>query len=163
MYLDEQQEAIHQAQLLLKHVGLQPADMPSHCSLPSPPLVSNSIDLSYVSPSITYLTSEEILSGKGQLTRQTGVCGIIDHPLGAILEFPETGGQDGVGIAHHFEIDPYDFINPKDNIQYSLGGSHLGHNNVSCCLLFDKSTKQPALCNQLKLTCCSIKKCSFNT
>ncbi|KAF8584865.1 hypothetical protein K439DRAFT_1616360 [Ramaria rubella] len=62
----------------------------------------------------------------------------------------------GKAIAHQFLINPKQssFVNPKDNIQYSLGDVH-GH-QARC-----QNTKLVD-CLQITLSCCCLKYCSFN-
>ncbi|KAF8488095.1 hypothetical protein BU17DRAFT_59782, partial [Hysterangium stoloniferum] len=86
-------------------------------------------------------------------TRQSYASALIEHPIGAIVEYPESGSQPKYSVAHHFHINPKNFIHPKENIQYSLGDVHGSHENVTCYLLRDIHTKEPVSCKQLKTRC----------
>ncbi|KAF8590222.1 hypothetical protein K439DRAFT_1514002 [Ramaria rubella] len=44
----------------------------------------------YVSPPATYFTAEQILQGQNRITRQSYASAIVEHPIGAIVEFPQT-------------------------------------------------------------------------
>ncbi|KAF8525595.1 hypothetical protein BU17DRAFT_41669, partial [Hysterangium stoloniferum] len=94
-------------------------------------------------------------------THQSYASALIEHPIGAIVEYPESGSQPKYSVAHHFHINPKNFIHPKENIQYSLGDVHGSHENVTCYLLRDIHTKEPVSCKQLKTRCRSVKQCSF--
>ncbi|KAF8587966.1 hypothetical protein K439DRAFT_1280687, partial [Ramaria rubella] len=96
----------------------------SHLTPVSNPLIQNS---QYTPSLAAPFTAKEISAGRNQMTQQGYVQGIIEHPAGAIIEFPQTGSKDGKAIAHRFSVDlKLVFINPKDNIQYSLGDNHGG-------------------------------------
>ncbi|KAF8580567.1 hypothetical protein K439DRAFT_1619680 [Ramaria rubella] len=100
-------------------------------------------------------TSQHILSGANWVTRQSYVQTIIEHPIGMKM---------GKGIAHHFLMNPKvsRFVNPKDNIQYSLGDVHGQRARVTCHLLWDLETQESVDCLQVKLSCRCIKYCLFN-
>lgn len=77
---------------------------------------------------------------------------IVNHPPGAIVEYPQTGSFDGQAVAHVFPVDPTTFVNPKASFQYSLGDSHGGRPGVMCNLLRDDAGN-PVICNRLKTSC----------
>lgn len=150
MFTEEQLEAISRAHETLRQVGLGPTDLVGGI-LPFEQDFLGCI-LDYISPKATLYTPEEVAEKKNQLTRQSKIAGIVDHPMGAIVEFPESGDQMDMAIAHRFQIDPEHFINPQHNIQYSLGNPSL-HSNVTCLLLHDQTTGAPVKCQQTKLFC----------
>ncbi|GJJ11594.1 hypothetical protein Clacol_005829 [Clathrus columnatus] len=157
MYTEEQVEAIHHAHDILQDTGPHPeAILDNNISSSCSSLLSTAF-INYFSPSPTLFNLKE------QLNRLMYVHGIVDHPIGTIVEFPETGHQMDVGITHRFRVNSQNFVNPKDNIQYSLGPPHSIHYDVKCLLLSDKNTGELVLCKQTKLSCHSIKKCSFNS
>ncbi|KAF8580241.1 hypothetical protein K439DRAFT_1357540 [Ramaria rubella] len=129
----------------------------SHLPAGSHPL----IQLSQYSPALAVLfTEEEIACGRNRVNQKTTVHAIIEHPAGAVVEFPQTGTQNGEAIAHCFCIDLNSpFVNPMENIQYSLGDSHGGHANVMCHLLRDTESQEPVSCYQLKTSCEPILTC----
>ena len=80
---------------------------------------------------------------------------MIKHPLGALVEYPETGASTGQSVMHIFHIDPAVFVDPKSDFQYSLGamgGTHGGLNDVCCDLLRDSEGK-PVCCKRVKTSC----------
>lgn len=159
---DAQLLAVLEAQKLLDSVGLSvdsPCDDPrfirvsetllqSFPSLPSAPIQCSQYD----PPAARIFTASEILSGANKVTRQSSAVSLIDHPLGAMVEYPQTGSAFSEGVAHRFVVDPNTFTHPKDNIQYSKGDTHGAHRNFKCHLLRDASD-EPVLCHQLKTSC----------
>ncbi|KAG1788472.1 uncharacterized protein HD556DRAFT_1245206, partial [Suillus plorans] len=86
----------------------------------------------------------------------------VEHPLGAIVEYPQTGDAPDQSIAHIFNIDPTTFHSsqhPKANFQYSLGNVH-GSRDVSKCLMLRDGQGQPVSCSNLKTSCKWLKICS---
>lgn len=110
-------------------------------------------EVHYISNPPVFFSQSELLAGKGRITLKSHVDGVVNHPLGAIIEYPASGTRDGVAIAHIFEIDPLNFINPKDNIQYSLGGQHSGQSQISCRLLHNKDLSSPVQCKRTRYSC----------
>ncbi|KAG9309526.1 hypothetical protein JVU11DRAFT_10503 [Chiua virens] len=49
---------------------------------------------------------------------------VVEHPRDAIVEYPETGSELGISVAHIFNINPDCFHDPRFNFQYSLGDGH---------------------------------------
>jgi hypothetical protein len=49
---------------------------------------------------------------------------------------------NGESIMHLFAIDLDSFYDPKDNIQFSLGGKHSGHKDQECDYLTDVDGKK---------------------
>ncbi|KAF8584341.1 hypothetical protein K439DRAFT_1567517 [Ramaria rubella] len=96
-----------------------------------------------------------------KLTRQSVVHAVIDHPLGVIVEYPESGGL-GNAIAHRFNTNPLEYVHPKDNLQYSLRDTKGGHKNVNCYLVKSAACPgEPVKCSQTKVSCRFVKHCEF--
>lgn len=114
------------------------------------PFLSN-----YTPPTATPFTPDELQSGENRITRQGYVQAIVEHPAGATVEYPQTGSQSGEAVAHRFCVDPksLNVVNPKLNIQYSLGDEHGSRANVTCHLLRDIDTQDPVSCRQTKISC----------
>ncbi|KAF8157089.1 hypothetical protein B0H34DRAFT_798402 [Crassisporium funariophilum] len=160
-----QQQALAQANVLLQGAGLDPvAAVPARASLPPDPLfrdTSNTWKYPYdVHPSRPF-SSAEILAGANEINRQRRVSALVDHPIGAIVEYPETGWSSDVTIAHRFAVDPLDLQHPKSNIQYSLGGTHGGVPDMHCGRLLCDLNGNPVACNKLQTSCQGIKTCEF--
>ncbi|KAJ7883219.1 hypothetical protein B0H14DRAFT_2565011 [Mycena olivaceomarginata] len=102
----------------------------------------------------------EIALGLNRITRQTYAHGIVELPLGAIVEYPETGQNSGFAIAHKFAVDPPSEFHPKLNIQYSFGDNHGGRSGATCGPILSGSNGMPARCNNLKIACKGLKVCS---
>lgn len=153
MHTETQRNAISRAQEVLRQAGLQFTDIlidhssTNNSSLPFKPL------LHYVTPRPILFTQDELEDGKGRITVKSGINAIVDHPPGAIVEFPETGDSMDMAIGHRFRICPEKFIHPKDNIQYSLGGTHGSHSDVRCFYLHDKDTSEAVACKRTKYNC----------
>lgn len=96
-----------------------------------------------------------------RLNRQTLVDGIINHPLGVIVEYPETGASPGECIAHCFAVDPFNYTSPKANFQYSLGDSHGGRNDAHCFLLKQANGKSVP-CSHLRTSCECFPRIYYN-
>ncbi|KAJ6598119.1 hypothetical protein DFH09DRAFT_889893, partial [Mycena vulgaris] len=75
----------------------------------------------YVPPAARPFSAEEIWRGFDCINRQTYVHALVEHPIGSIVEYPETGSSEGISVAHLFSVDPDRFSHPKDNFQYSIG------------------------------------------
>ncbi|KAJ7219839.1 hypothetical protein C8J57DRAFT_1095131 [Mycena rebaudengoi] len=125
-------------------------------SIPSPSVLG----YRYQAPSSRDFTLAEVAHGFNTITRQTSVHGIVEHPLHAIVEYPETGKSHGLAIAHKFAVDPACNFHPKLNIQYSLGDNHGGRPYVTCGPLLSGRDGKPASCNNLKIACIGLKVCS---
>ncbi|KIJ53274.1 hypothetical protein M422DRAFT_242411 [Sphaerobolus stellatus SS14] len=121
--------------------------------------------LQYNPATPVWFTPGEIRSKKSQLTRQAYVHGWIEHPPEAIVEYLQSGEIEGEGIAHFFNVNlsGASFVNPKDNLQYSLGEPQGIHQHVQCRQLRDIETGEFMDCIQQKLSCHGIKTCSFNS
>ncbi|KAJ7265241.1 hypothetical protein C8J57DRAFT_1069413, partial [Mycena rebaudengoi] len=105
-------------------------------------------------------TAEEIQRGFNRINRLTYIHALLEHPVGAIVEYPETGETAGVCIAHRFSVDPANLSHPKENFQYSLGDSRWGESDVYCGLLLLGSNGSPASCSHRKFSCKGLKYCS---
>ncbi|KAJ7860303.1 hypothetical protein B0H13DRAFT_2569623 [Mycena leptocephala] len=105
-------------------------------------------------------TAEEIQRGFDCINRQTYVHALLEHPIGSIVEYPQTGASKGVAIAHRFSVDPANFTHPKDSFQYSLGDSHGGEPYVQCGSLLMGPGGMPASGFHKHLSCKGLKYCS---
>ena len=108
---------------------------------------------SYIPPAATYFSEEELAAQCNKVTRKSLVSAVVDHPVGAVVEYPEAGRCAGESVAHRFMIEPSDFIHPRDNIQYSMGDKHGGRNDVLCFLLRNSVTNEPLLCKKRTYAC----------
>ncbi|KAF8587723.1 hypothetical protein K439DRAFT_1614149 [Ramaria rubella] len=123
----------------------------SHLPMVSHPLLEQ---CQYSPPMATPFTEEEIQNGQNRTTQQGYAHALVEHPAGAVIEYPQTGSLAGEAIAHRFAVNlNQTFVNPKDNVQYSLGDSHGGHTNFTCHLLHDTGTQEAVPCYQLKISC----------
>jgi len=97
------------------------------------------LDSCYDPPPAEYFTPDELQKGCNHVTHKTSAHKIIEHPVNAIVEYPETGENDGECIAHVFNVDLNSFksTHPKASFQYSLGDGHGGHDGVECHMLRD--------------------------
>ncbi|KIK77557.1 hypothetical protein PAXRUDRAFT_102622, partial [Paxillus rubicundulus Ve08.2h10] len=188
MSLSKQQlSALHDIQRLIDSAGLLPQHLNYFTTFlsPSSPALIDDSDLPpnqlpaittppahvphaafvascYVPPPAQYFTSEEIRQGHHRITRKASAHKIIEHPISAIIEYPQTGKLDGESVAHLFSVDPAMFLSthhPKASFQYSLGDGHGGHDLVMCLMLKD-SQGFPMHCRVLQTTCKGLKLCS---
>jgi len=109
----------------------------------------------YHPPPARNFTAEELVAKKDRVTRQTRASAIVNHPLGSIVEYPETGADTNKSVAHVFAVDPGHFVHPKLNFQYSLGDSQGIRKNVGCKsdFLVDDNTGLPATCKVESISC----------
>lgn len=155
MHTEEQLDAIRRAQDVLREAGLQPTDIlaSSFCK----PFFPND-SIIYTPSKAILFTQNELQNHEGRLTRQSYIHAIVDHPLNAILEFPESGHEMDLAVGHRFRINPKEaenrktFVSPQSNIQYSMFGISI-HRDVRCLLLKDQTTGEAVLCRQTKLQC----------
>ncbi|KAK7001956.1 hypothetical protein R3P38DRAFT_3326837 [Favolaschia claudopus] len=167
---DAQRAAVAAAKKLLDEVGLTDNNS-SHdddfqdvyqrisssvASQPSPAVLG----YRYKAPPAREFTLAEVALGINSINRQTSVHRIVEHPLGAIVEYPETGASFGTAVAHVFAVDPTSEFHPKLNIQYSLGDNHGGRPYVKCGLILSGRDGEPVSCNNLKIACKGLKVCS---
>ena len=102
-----------------------------------------------------YFTPDELQKGLNHVTRKTSAHKIIEHPVNAIVEYPETSENNEECVAHVFNVDPDSFnstYHPKASFQYSLGNGHGGRDGVECLMLKD-SQGWPVQCNVLQTSC----------
>jgi hypothetical protein len=169
-----QLEALEQVQQILDSAGLSPisainsdfalSPSPQPDTTCPPDLTDSESTLNsapachrtYQSPAPYYFTKEEILQRANYINRASKVSAVVDHLIGAIVEYPTTAPD---GIAHRFVVDPASFIPPQSAFQYSLGGGQGGRENAVCLLLRDEAGK-PARCRHLKLSCMYLLTCS---
>ncbi|KAF8588888.1 hypothetical protein K439DRAFT_1613228 [Ramaria rubella] len=158
--LPEQVKAIQDAKQLLVASGLElPTKKSPEEFLAS--LHTSPIPVADATPNfdtdLCYLPARAGVHGIQQefkLTRQSVVHAVIDHPLGVIVEYSESGGL-GNAIAHRFNINPLEY--------YSLGDTKGGHKNVNCYLLESAaSLGEPIKCSQTKVSCRCVKHCEFS-
>ncbi|KAF8833796.1 hypothetical protein BDN67DRAFT_998876 [Paxillus ammoniavirescens] len=190
MSLSEHQlTALYNIQRLIDSAGLSPQHLDSFTTLSSPPSPAQIHDSKglppttrlptpavpparvqhtafiascYVPPPARYFTSEEVQQGRHRVTRKTSARKIVEHPVGAIVEYPQTGELDNEPVAHIFSVDPATFLSthhPKASFQYSLGDGHGGRDSVECLMLKDPQGS-PMYCKVLQTTCKGLKLCS---
>src|SRR5882672_6906832 len=170
----EQLGALHQAREILYAAGLlQDVDLHTgsesalhqlqwildmHLSPDPHPVIKAS---QYVAPLVTMYTPDEIAAGANHVTWKSYVHGLVEHPFGAIIEYPQTGSDMHEAISHRFCVKPAQdrdsISDPKDYIQYSLGAKKGCHKDVKCALLCDIETWEPVPCFQVKMSCESQK------
>ncbi|KAJ6565296.1 hypothetical protein DFH09DRAFT_919678 [Mycena vulgaris] len=107
----------------------------------------------YVAPPARPFSAEEIRRGLNRINRQKYVYSIVEHPVGSIVEYPETGISQGVSIAHLFSVDPSSLSHPKESFQYSLGDSQGGEPYVHCGSLLTGRNGRPTSCAHKRLAC----------
>ncbi|KAJ7815996.1 hypothetical protein B0H13DRAFT_2460922 [Mycena leptocephala] len=142
---DAQLSAVLEAKRLLASVGLTTTN-----------LDTNDRDLQEV----TNIIASALPTTSAALLYRNYVHALVDHPVGSIVEYPETGASKGVGIAHKFSVDPENFCHPKESFQYSLGDSHGGEPYVHCGTLLLGLDGTPASCFHKKWSCKGLKYCS---
>lgn len=138
---EAQHSALLEAKHLLEDVGLDIAteSPPGYLSrLISDHLFNTTPILSarnlYNPPPARNFTAEELVAKKDRVTRKTRASAVVKHPLGSIVETPETGAETNKSVAHVFAVDPGNLVHPKLNFQYSLelGDSQGIRRNVGC-------------------------------
>ena len=161
---ESQMVTILQAKNILDQAGLSTADLtfssdPDYrrladiLTIVTPPQPSPAVQGSqYEPPAAQPFSDDDIRKNKNKINRQTSANFFIDHPVGAIVEYPQTASVIGKRIAHRFSINPADFFHPKSNFQYSLGDKHGGHDNVYCYFLRNENGEL-AKCSHLKTSC----------
>jgi hypothetical protein len=84
-------------------------------------------------------TADEVLHNAHRINHWTVADAIVEHPCGAIVEYPQTGLNMGQAIVHVFPIsvdhDTCEFDHPKACFQYSLGDKYGGQKKVHCHFL----------------------------
>ncbi|KDQ25203.1 hypothetical protein PLEOSDRAFT_159859 [Pleurotus ostreatus PC15] len=150
-----QQQALQDAHKLLSDAGITTGLLDDIAAPPpsEPSVDSGFLALAYQPTEAIPFSASEISRSMHHLNRQTILTHIVEHPLGAIVEYPQTTANDHEAIVHWFVIDAQCFTHPKGNFQYSLGDSHGGHDNIKCgTLLIDKQGR-PVPCNHLRTSC----------
>ncbi|KAF8547225.1 hypothetical protein OG21DRAFT_1425234 [Imleria badia] len=121
-------------------------------SEPSPQVIASR----YIPPPARAFTADERMRQLNKVNRKVMVDAIVEHPLGALIEYPETGAITKQNVAHIFRIDPAVFVRPESEFQYSLGllggGTRGGLANVFCELLHD-NMGNPVRCKRVKTSC----------
>ena len=108
---------------------------------------------SYTPLDATLFSEAQCATLCNRVTKRSFVSALVDHPEGAVVEYPEAAHEPGSAIAHQFKIDPSKFVHPRENIQFSLGDNHGGRNDVSCYLLKNSVTNKPISCKKRTYTC----------
>jgi hypothetical protein len=60
---------------------------------------------------------------------------IVIHKLNVIIKYPQTGDVSNSAVTHVISVDPDHFVYPKFSVEYLLGGSHGGLDNITCSIL----------------------------
>lgn len=94
----------------------------------------------YVSPPATPFTAEDIRIGRHRVTREQTVQAFIEHPYNAIVEFPQSGASSGESVAHRQKIDTNHYMDPRDNVQFSIYKHH-STRKIKGCFMLDPSTE----------------------
>ncbi|KAG2029724.1 hypothetical protein BDR03DRAFT_1018040 [Suillus americanus] len=162
MDLSEHQHlAVQHAQSIISDAGLSASDLDYSPTTSTRSLTPTTLNMSPAASSVAPLPSTE------PSPIQTTVDAIVEHPLRAIVEYPETGSVMGQAIAHIFSISAnyitHKFDNPRASFQYSFGDGHGGWKNVLCHLLQDSTDGKPVKCNRILTSCKGLKACSSNT
>lgn len=105
-------------------------------SLAPCPAVSSSL---YIPAPARQYTPNEIAQSRHRINRRSSASSWIEHPMNAIVEYPQTGEREDEAVVHFFLVDPRDFVHPRSSFQYSLGDAHGGRKGVQCSLLHDAS------------------------
>ncbi|EJD34664.1 hypothetical protein AURDEDRAFT_176299 [Auricularia subglabra TFB-10046 SS5] len=113
----------------------------------------------YNPPRATRFTAEQLTTDPhaNKCTRELRCSAFVDHELGAVVEFPETGAAVGESVAHRFRVDPDAKYRPHHNFQYSLGSENSGSRGSSKqvdCLLIVKGEK--VRCKSVEYGCESV-------
>ena len=166
----EQTAALLEIQQLILHSGLSADQLsalspiaPSESSpspdiylFPRPPSTGSQhpafIASTYVPLPACHFIPSEIKEGHHCVNRKTSADAIVEHPKGAIVEYPQTGEFDKQIVTHIFHVDPLSFHQPKSSFQYSLGDGHGSLESVRCFMLRD-SSNHPVQCEVLKTSC----------
>ncbi|KAG2137941.1 hypothetical protein DEU56DRAFT_736613 [Suillus clintonianus] len=180
---DFQRSAVQSAQVLLENAGLSPRDLDSFSLSSSPPPSSPApstlpelcpaspsarntclavAGARYIPPAAQLFTAEDRTQGRHRVTRKTSAHAIVEHPIGAIVEYPQTGHRADESVAHVFHVDPSSFTSsphPKSSFQYSLGDGH-GGRTIGQCLMLRDAEGRPLSCTKLKTSCKGLKICS---
>ena len=176
MLSDVQLAAVEKAKALLLSAGLKsdfevqptwtlqtPALLPSSlstCTHDQPLSLSpatqapSAIYSAYQAPAARPFTEEELSMEMHIINRQLQANALVDHPLGAVVEYPESNSATSV-IAHRFAINPQQLSDhhPKSNVQYSMGGFHGAENDVYCGKLLCDNNDRAVYCQKVKTSC----------
>ncbi|EJD41424.1 hypothetical protein AURDEDRAFT_169588 [Auricularia subglabra TFB-10046 SS5] len=113
----------------------------------------------YEPPPARAFTPEEIAAKRNAINHKTKVHALIDHPFGAVVEYPQTGTAAGEIIAHRFPVDPERPFMPYHSFQYSLGGN-CGAHDAKCSLINEDG--KPVECKVYSYQCTGVRACSFH-
>jgi hypothetical protein len=120
----------------LQHCNNQHHDNQHHSRTPSPP--RNLLP---------------IIEHDVRLSNKTRLRTLFHHPLGTILEYPETSRSGYIG--HLFEVSPDAWSNPRLDFAYSQGaptGRTKSRDYVWCPLLVDNNGEKVP-CQEVHSTC----------
>ncbi|KAJ7838385.1 hypothetical protein B0H14DRAFT_3700171 [Mycena olivaceomarginata] len=98
-----------------------------------------------------------------RLTKKTTLSKLYRHPLGTVLEYPETSHTESHPVVHLFEMDPQDWKVPDLNIAYSRGsprGRTLIGREVFFKVMVDREGNE-VLCTESYSTCQGVKICPY--
>lgn len=90
-----------------------------------------------------------------RIHRQLVLGTLFRHPLGTVLDYPESTNDISQPVGHLIQLDPDHWANPMHNTVYSLGapnGSTLSTKPVKCSLLLDGNDIQVP-CKRIHATC----------
>ncbi|KAJ7830070.1 hypothetical protein B0H14DRAFT_3715963 [Mycena olivaceomarginata] len=98
-----------------------------------------------------------------RLTKKTTLSKLYRHPLGTVLEYPETSHTESHPVGHLFEMDPQDWKVPDLNIAYSRGsprGRTLMGREVFFKVMVDREGNEVP-CTESHSTCQGVKICPY--
>lgn len=108
----------------------------------------------YNPPLATRYTIEERQAGKNLVTSKCAVDAWIEHPEGVVVEYPETSSVDGEAVLHVFHVEPDTLRNPRNDAQYSLGGTQgTGQWKTDCRYLSNIEGVSPVKCTVSRVQC----------
>ncbi|KAJ3762632.1 hypothetical protein EV360DRAFT_35312 [Lentinula raphanica] len=99
-----------------------------------------------------------------KLNRKTTLSAVYEYPVGAVVEYPETGSADSGAVGHLFKMEGGgNWASPARNFAYSRGPPR-GKERlpVEVPLLVSSVTGQPVLCISRHSTCQGVKVCPFS-
>ncbi|KAJ8591473.1 hypothetical protein M405DRAFT_735014, partial [Rhizopogon salebrosus TDB-379] len=109
----------------------------------------------YIPPPARPFTEDDRKWERHHITCKTSAHAVIEHPVGAIVEYPQTGQLATESVAHIFHVNPSSFshvLHPKSSFQYSLGDGH-GGRMIGQCLMLRDAEGNPVPCTNLKTSC----------
>ncbi|KZV98486.1 hypothetical protein EXIGLDRAFT_832155 [Exidia glandulosa HHB12029] len=113
----------------------------------------------YEPPPARVFSPNEVTAKANRVNHKTKAAALVQHPYGAIVEYPQTGAVSGEAIAHRFPIDPERPFLPHNSFQYSLGGTHGAH-DAKCSLIHDDG--RAVACKSYLYSCTGVRCCTFS-